>query len=57
MLASPAFWLLYAFAAAVAALFGTRRRIGFVGFFVLALLLTPPIALLVIVLTRPKPQA
>ncbi|WP_141213169.1 hypothetical protein [Janthinobacterium sp. PC23-8] len=36
-------------------LFGIHRRIGFIGFFILSLLLTPPITLLLLVLTRAKP--
>jgi hypothetical protein len=39
----------------VVGLFGIHRRIGFVGFFILSLLLTPPLTLLLLVLTRAKP--
>ncbi|WP_290977635.1 hypothetical protein [Ferrovibrio sp.] len=44
-------------AAFLVALFGYRRRIGVLGFFILSLLLTPPVVLLILILTRPKPMA
>ncbi|MBP7063500.1 MAG: hypothetical protein KBB36_04995 [Ferrovibrio sp.] len=49
--------LAYFLAAFLVALFGYRRRIGVLGFFILSLLLTPPVVLLILILTRPKPMA
>lgn len=36
---------------------GRHRRIGFVGFFLLALVFTPIVALLVLVVTAPKTKS
>jgi hypothetical protein len=49
--------LIYILASFIVALFGRRRRIGVLGFFILSLLLTPPLVLLILILTRPKPLA
>ncbi|HEY3918884.1 MAG TPA: hypothetical protein VGL83_13895 [Stellaceae bacterium] len=46
----------YAGLALLVALLGYGRRIGVLGFFVLALLFTPPLILLVLIVTRPKPR-
>lgn len=55
MVANPFFWVAYVVLAFAVALLGHGRRIGVLGFFILALLLTPPLILLVLILTRPKP--
>jgi hypothetical protein len=54
-LSVPLFWVLYAVGAIIVGVAGRQRRIGFVGFLLLALLLTPPLVLLILILTRPKP--
>jgi hypothetical protein len=54
-LSAPLFWVLYAIGAVIVGVAGRQRRIGFVGFLLLALLLTPPLVLLILILTRPKP--
>ena len=36
---------------------GRRRRIGFIGFFLVSLLLTPVVTVVVLFLTAPKPDA
>jgi hypothetical protein len=55
MVANPFFWVAYVALAFGVALLGHGRRIGVLGFFILALLLTPPLILLVLIVTRPKP--
>ena len=45
----------YVVGALVVGLLGYNRRIGVLGFFILALLLTPPLILLILIITRPKP--
>lgn len=35
---------------------GRRRRIGFVGFAIVSLLVTPPLALLILYITRESPR-
>jgi hypothetical protein len=52
---SPLLMAGYLMGCLVVGLFGIHRRIGFVGFFILSLLLTPPLTLLLLVLTRAKP--
>lgn len=54
-MSAPLFWALYALGAVITGVAGRQRRIGFVGFLLLALLLTPPLVLLILILTRPKP--
>lgn len=49
--------LTYIVASFIVALFGRGRRIGVLGFFILSLLLTPPLVVLILILTRPKPPA
>jgi hypothetical protein len=56
MVANPYFWVAYVVMAFGVALFGHGRRIGVLGFFILSLLLTPPLILLILILTRPKPS-
>ena len=51
----PVFWVAYVAIALIVGLLGHGRRIGVMGFFILALLLTPPLVLLVLIVTRPKP--
>ncbi|CDG80821.1 hypothetical protein [Janthinobacterium agaricidamnosum] len=53
----PIFMAVYLLGALITGLFGTSRRIGFIGFFILALVLSPPVTLMLLVLTRPKPVA
>ena len=36
---------------------GRRRRIGFIGFFLVSLLVTPVITVVILFLTAPKPDA
>lgn len=55
MFMDPMFLAGYVVAAFIVALLGHGRRIGVLGFFILALLLTPPLILLVLIVTRPKP--
>jgi Sec-independent protein secretion pathway component TatC len=55
MFTDPLFLAGYVVLAFVVALLGHGRRIGVLGFFILALLLTPPLILLVLIVTRPKP--
>jgi Sec-independent protein secretion pathway component TatC len=55
MFFDPVFWIAYIAIALVVGFLGHGRRIGVIGFFILALLLTPPLVLLVLVVTRPKP--
>lgn len=54
MIMDPKFWAAYLGLAFVVALLGHGRRIGVLGFFLLALLLTPPLIFVVLILTRPK---
>lgn len=49
------FWLLYGLGAVIVGVAGRHRRIGFVGFLIFALLLTPPLVLLILILTRSMP--
>jgi hypothetical protein len=51
---NPAFLGVYLLFAFLVSLMGHERRIGVLGFFILALLLTPPVMLLIAVVTRPK---
>jgi len=44
----------YIVLAILVATMGSNRRIGVLGFFILALLFTPPVMLLVSIATRPK---
>lgn len=55
MIMDPLFWVGYVVLAFIVALLGHGRRIGILGFFIFALLLTPPVILLVLIVTRPKP--
>jgi hypothetical protein len=56
MFADPMFWIAYLVAALFVGSLGHGRRIGILGFFILALLLTPPLILLVLIVTRQKPH-
>jgi hypothetical protein len=47
----------YLLLAALVGLCGRRRRMGFVGFLVFSLLLTPPLGLLLVYLTAERPTA
>jgi hypothetical protein len=51
----PLFWIAYVAIALFVGILGHGRRIGVMGFFILALLLTPPLVLLILIVTRPKP--
>ena len=51
----PIFWVAYVAIALFVGTLGHGRRIGVMGFFILALLLTPPLVLLILIVTRPKP--
>lgn len=53
---TPATLVAYFALALLVALMGYQRRIGVLGFFILALLLTPPLMLLIAIVTRPKPR-
>jgi len=53
---TPATLVAYLAFAFLVGLMGYQRRIGVLGFFILALLLTPPLMLLVAIVTRPKPR-
>ncbi|MBK8266364.1 MAG: hypothetical protein IPK80_34185 [Nannocystis sp.] len=46
----------YLIACALIGLAGRRRRAGFVGFTVIALLVTPLVALIILFATAPKPE-
>jgi hypothetical protein len=50
------FLVLYFLACALVAFAGRGRRIGFLGFFILSILLSPIISLLVVVLSAPASQ-
>jgi len=54
MFGDPIFWVGYVVAAALVGLLGHGRRIGVLGFFIFALLLSPPLILLILIVTRPK---
>jgi len=45
--------VLYVLAAALAGFAGRNRRIGFIGFFILSLLVTPIIGILIVFLSAP----
>jgi hypothetical protein len=47
---------IYVITCLLTGLFGRQRRMGFIGTFVLSLLLTPVIVLLVLGITGPAPQ-
>jgi len=51
----PILIAVYVVGAVVVGLLGYNRRIGVLGFFILALILTPPLILLILIVTRPKP--
>lgn len=53
-MASPLLIILYATMAVIAGIFGRKRAVGFAGCFVLALLLTPPIMALALMVTAPR---
>ena len=55
LMANPLLLGGYVMFALLVALLGYQRRIGVVGFFILSLLLTPPLILLILVVTRPNP--
>jgi hypothetical protein len=46
--------VLYVIAAVLVGFAGRNRRIGFPGFFVLSLLMTPPLAFVIVFLSAPK---
>jgi hypothetical protein len=54
MFADPIFWFIYLATSLLVGILGHGRRIGILGFFILALLLSPPIILLILIVTRPK---
>lgn len=54
LLGNPLLLAAYVLLSVTVGLFGLRRRIGFVGFFILSLLFTPFLMALVLVVTRPK---
>jgi Sec-independent protein secretion pathway component TatC len=47
--------ILYAVTAILVGWYGRNRRIGFLGCFLFALLLTPPLFFLMLIITAPKP--
>ena len=49
--------VIYGLLAALVGLCGRRRRVGFLGFFLVSLLLTPLVGLLVVYLTGERPLA
>jgi hypothetical protein len=51
---SPLFWALYVGLSVIVGLGGINRRMGFLGFFVLSLVVTPVLGLLNLIVTRPK---
>jgi len=53
---TPPFIVAYLIGSLAVGLAGRRRRIGFVGFLIVSLLITPPLALLVLWLTGPSPR-
>jgi hypothetical protein len=54
MITHPLFWAAYSVAAVLVGVAGRDRRVGFLGFFIFALLLTPAVVLLVLIVTRPR---
>jgi hypothetical protein len=48
--------MIYVIACLFTALFGRHRRMGYIGTFLLSLLITPVLMLLVLALTGPAPQ-
>jgi len=54
---NPALIGIYLVLAFLVSLLGYERRVGILGFFILALLLTPPVMLLIAIVTRPKAHA
>jgi hypothetical protein len=57
MMGHPLFWLAYLLGALVAGVAGRRRTFGFFGFFLLSLLITPPVVFLVLILTQTRSVA
>jgi len=53
----PLFWVIYVGLSVIVGLGGINRRMGFLGFFILSLLITPLLALLNLIVTRPKTDA
>jgi hypothetical protein len=53
---TPAFAVAYLIGSLAVGIAGRRRRIGFVGFLIVSLLITPPLALLVLWLTGFSPS-
>jgi hypothetical protein len=47
--------LTYLLGAIFVGLLGTTRRLGFLGFFFLSLVFSPPLVLVILLLTRPVP--
>ena len=54
MIQQPLFWVLYVALSVIVGLGGLNRRMGFLGFFILSLLLTPLLILLILIVTRPR---
>jgi len=52
---TPGALLAYLLFSGLVSLMGYQRRVGVLGFFILALLLTPPVMLVIAIVTRPKP--
>jgi hypothetical protein len=53
----PLFWVLYIGLSVIVGLGGMNRRMGFLGFFILSLLITPLLGLLNLIITSPKADA
>lgn len=56
MMLSAVFVVVYVLLSLLVGLCGRRRRMGFVGFLIVSLLITPPLALLVLYLTKETPR-
>lgn len=50
----PLLILLYILLCCVVGALGMQRRLGFTGFFIISLVLTPPVTLLMLLITKPK---
>jgi hypothetical protein len=56
MIGHPLLWL-YLLGALIAGVAGRRRTLGFFGFLLISLAITPPVVFLILILTQQKPAA